>query len=212
MREFCPCEKMIVLNRSDLGLLTYHRGSFVTDSIVAKTRNGFKYTIKIDENLIRVGNQIGEYKVKNISENNVTINKNDGGLGGVFSFKDFENFVKSQRIDSTQLFSVRGFFSGLLLPQKGVTMKRMIFIGIVSALLGANFDKAASVVKSSGSIFEPTMVHEGTLTKVDGTSYTFNDGASFVIPEAHIKGMIPMNSKVRLCQGIWGSYYFETVR
>ncbi len=89
-------------------------------------------------------------------------------------------------------------------------MKKMLFVSVISALLGANMDKIPSFAKSAYSIFEPTLVYEGNLNKVDTETYAFNDGAIFVIKD--IKGMIPMNSKVRLYKNSFGNYYFETVR
>lgn len=85
-------------------------------------------------------------------------------------------------------------------------MKRLILVGVLSALFGANVDKLPDLTKT----FNSTAIHEGVLKSEKDGNYVFDDGTSFIIKD--VNGMVPLNTKVRLCKSAFGNYYFEVVK
>ncbi len=114
--------------------------------------------------------------------------------------------------------------NGTLIDWSSITTKKesklkMPIVAALSLLIG--------VAVEFTPIPSKTIIHEGVLkkgevqangnnpyiTKIDGDitfrKYVFEDGSSFILEDSEISGIIPKGCKTKLCQGIFGNYYFE---
>jgi hypothetical protein len=101
---------------------------------------------------------------------------------------------------------------------------------ILTTLVGFNYDKIPTSLS-------PKVIHEGVLVRQEWnkhisewtiptpfgefalqsfdkvpegkTKYVFQDGSSFILDNDQFSGIITKGTKTRLCQGVFGKYYFE---